>query len=82
MKTPMQAFRNFIENDMMQKTYTKEQIISLIDMLLIEREKEHILLAYDIGSQKGYNLAKIDDLEIDATMKTPIQYYNEKYSEL
>ena len=36
MKTPIKAFRNFIENDMMQKSYTKEQLLELIDLLLIE----------------------------------------------
>ena len=79
MKTPIQAFRNFIENDMMQTTYTKEQIIELIDLLLIEREKKHIMLAYDLGSNEGYDLAKIDDLEEGHFIKEPIEYYNEKY---
>ena len=80
MKTPIQAFRRFIENDMMQKSYTKEQLLELIDLLLIDREKEHIMLAYDLGSNEGYDLAKIDDLEEGHFMKEPIEYYNEKYS--
>jgi hypothetical protein len=79
MKTPIQAFRNFIENDRMQTTYTKEQILSLIDLLLLDREKAHILLAYDIGSNEGYDLAKIDDLEEGHYMKEPIIYYKETY---
>jgi len=79
MKTPIQAFRRFIENDMMQKSYTKEQLLELIDLLLIDREKEHIMLAYDLGSNEGYDLAKIDDLEEGHFMKEPIEYYNEKY---
>jgi len=79
MKTPRQAFRRFIENDMMQKNYTKEQLLELIDLLLIDREKEHIMLAYDLGSNEGYDLAKIDDLEEGHFMKEPVEYYNEKY---
>jgi hypothetical protein len=79
MKTPIQAFRRFIENDMMQKNYTKEQLLELIDLLLIDREKEHIMLAYDLGSNEGYDLAKIDDLEEGHFMKEPVEYYNEKY---
>jgi len=79
MKTPIKAFRNFIENDMMQKSYTKEQLLELIDLLLIDREKEHIMLAYDLGSNEGYDLAKIDDLVEGHFMKDPIEYYNEKY---
>ena len=79
MKTPIQAFRNFIENDMMQTTYTKAQLLELIDLLLMDREKEHILMAYDLGSNEGYDLAKIDDLEEGHFMKEPIEYYNEKY---
>ena len=63
----------------MQTTYTKEQILSLIDLLLLHREKQHILLAYDIGSNEGYDLAKIDDLEEGHYMKEPIEYYKETY---
>jgi hypothetical protein len=40
------------------------------------------MLAYDLGSNEGYDLAKIDDLEEGHFMKEPIEYYNEKYSEL
>ena len=79
MKTPIQAFRNFIENDRMQTTYTKAQLLNLIDLFLIDKEKEHILMAYDLGSNEGYDLAKIDDLEEGHFMKEPIEYYNEKY---
>ena len=80
MKTPLQAFRNFIENDRMQSTYTKEQILSLIDLLLLDREKEHILLAYEDGSNAGYELAKVDDIEECSKMKSSLEYYNKTYN--
>ena len=79
MKTPLQAFRNFIENDRMQSTYTTEQILSLIDLLLLDREKEHILLAYENGSDAGYELAKVDDFKEDSKMQSALDYYNETY---
>lgn len=80
MKTPIKAFRNFIQNDMMQKTYTKGQIINLIDLLLIDREKEHIIEAYCDGSDEGYLLAKKDDLIEGCLMKSANEYYNDKYT--
>lgn len=79
MKTPIQAFRNFIQNDRMQKLYTKAQIIDLIDLLLIEREQEHILEAYCDGSDEGYSLAKKDDITEGCLMKSANEYYKEKY---
>jgi len=42
-------------------------------------EKEQILRAYDIGSNEGYDLAKIDDIEEGHYMKEPIEYYNETF---
>ena len=80
MRTPIQAFRNFIQNDMMQTTYTKEQIIDLIDLLLMEREKEHILGAYCDGTDEGYLLAKNDDLIEGCLIKSANEYYNDKYT--
>lgn len=79
MKTPLQAFRNFIENDRMQSYYTNEQILSLIDLLLLDREKEHIIRAYEMGSDAGYELAKLDDLKEGSKMKSALDYYNENY---
>ena len=64
----------------MQSTYTKEQVLCLIDLLLLDREKEHILLAYEMGSDSGYELAKIDDLKEGSKMKSPLDYYNENYN--
>lgn len=42
-------------------------------------EKEHILRAYDIGSNEGYDLAKIDEIEEGHYMKEPIEYYKENF---
>lgn len=44
-----------------------------------EMEKEQIMRAYDIGSNEGYDLAKIDDIEEGHYMKEPIEYYKETY---
>ena len=44
-----------------------------------EMEKEQILRAYDIGSNEGYDLAKIDYIEEGHYMKEPIEYYNETF---
>jgi hypothetical protein len=44
-----------------------------------EMEKEQIMRAYDIGSNEGYDLAKIDDFEEGHYMKEPIEYYKESY---
>ena len=45
-----------------------------------EMEKEQILRAYDIGSNEGYDLAKIDEIEEGHYMKEPIEYYNETFN--
>lgn len=79
MKTPIQAFKHFIENDRMQKIYTKKQILEVIDLLLMDREKEHIIDAYCDGVDEGYQLAKIDDIEENCTIKNGNEYYNTKY---
>ena len=44
-----------------------------------EMENEQIIDAYDIGSNEGYDLAKIDDIEEGHYMKEPIEYYNETF---
>ena len=44
-------------------------------------EKEQILRAYDIGSNEGYDLAKIDEIEEGHYMKEPIEYYNETFKQ-
>ena len=80
MKTPIEAFRNFIENDMMQKTYTKKQLLELIDLMLLSREKEHIIEAYCDGTDEGYHLAKIDDFKEKCVIKNGNEYYNDKYA--
>ena len=82
MKTPIQAFRNFIENDMMQTTYTKEQIIDLIDLLLIEREKAVISKAYYDGLMNGHrkNTITIYETEQEEIKRFGNEYYNDKYT--
>jgi hypothetical protein len=40
--TALQQMRRFIQNDMMQSSYTKEQILEMIDLMLIEKEKLQI----------------------------------------
>lgn len=80
MKTPIQAFRNFIQNDRMQTTYTKLQIIDLIDLILIEREKEHLIDAYINGVDEGYSLGKNDDFIEGYSNKNGEEYYNDKYT--
>ena len=46
-----------------------------------EMEKQQILRAYDIGSNEGYDLAKIDEIEEGHYMKEPIEYYNETFKQ-
>ena len=58
----------FIGNDLLQAVEQAKEI-----------EKEQIMRAYDIGSNKGYDLAKIDDIEEGHYMKEPIEYYNETF---
>ena len=40
--TVLQKFRKFIENDRMQESYTKEQLLAHIDLLLIPLEEEQM----------------------------------------
>lgn len=81
-KTPIEAFRYFIKNDMMQTTYTKEQIIDLIDLLLIEREKSVISKAYYDGLMNGHreNTIPIYETEQEEIKRFGNKYYNNKYT--
>jgi hypothetical protein len=81
MKTPIQAFRNFIENDRMQTTYTKAQLLDLIDLLLIDREKAVISKAYYDGLINGHreNTIPIHETEQEEIKRFGNEYYNEKY---
>jgi hypothetical protein len=74
MKTAIQELIHFIENDKMQSSYTKEQLLELLNFKL-EKEKEQIINSYEVGSENGYNLGKIDEFEPKAKMMTAEQYY-------
>lgn len=78
-KTPIEAFRYFIENDMMQKNYSKKQIIELIDLMLLPREREHIIEAFVEGSDNGYKIAKKGADDDYCLIKMGDKYYKEKY---
>jgi hypothetical protein len=64
MNTAIQELIHFIENDRMQSSYTKEQVIELLTFKL-EKEKEQIFNAF--------NYAQID-LGMEAE-----EYYNETF---
>ena len=51
-KTAISELMNFIENDMMQTVYTKEQILELLDFKL-EAEKEQIVNAHGSKLKKS-----------------------------
>ena len=65
MNTAIQELIHFIENDRMQSSYTKEQVIELLTFKL-EKEKEQIIDAWLNSLTKGdYNSAE--------------EYYNETF---
>jgi hypothetical protein len=68
MNTAIQGLIHFIENDRMQSSYTKEQVIELLTFKL-EKEKEQIINAVNFGDTRG----KI------TTYSTAEQYYNETF---
>lgn len=56
--TVLQKFRKFIENDMMQEVYTKEQLLAHLDLLLIPLEEEQMKdwnKAWEEKSKKKFN---------------------------
>ena len=75
MKTAIQELIHFIEKDRMQSTYTKEQVLELLNFKL-EKEKEQIKDAYEIGDANGWNDAKYND---KPKHKRTEQYYNETF---
>lgn len=54
MNTAIQELIHFIENDRMQSSYTKEQVIELLTFKL-EKEKEQIMDAYKEGEDNVDN---------------------------
>lgn len=77
MKTAIQELIRFIENDRMQSTYTKEQILELLNFKL-EKEKEQIIESWDNGYANGYDLGKHDD---QPNPDDAEQYYNETFKQ-
>jgi hypothetical protein len=53
MKTTLESLRHSINIDRMQENYTKEQLIQLIDLLLIEREQSSLSLFFAAGESFG-----------------------------
>jgi hypothetical protein len=51
-KTSIAELLRFIENDRMQSSYTKEQLIELLNFKL-EKEKEQIVQAFNHGRNVG-----------------------------
>jgi hypothetical protein len=60
------------------KEFNLEEFRATIDFAKA-MEKEQILRAYDIGSNEGYDLAKIDEIEEGHYIKEPIEYYKENF---
>jgi hypothetical protein len=59
--TVLQQMRRFIQNDMMQSSYTKEQILEMIDLMLIEKEKLQIKEAHRQASlEAGFEYSADD----------------------
>lgn len=70
MKTAIQELIHFIEKDKMQPTYTKEQILELLNFKL-EKEKEQIIEAYKADCQ---TLGNDDTFNNEAE-----QYFNKTF---
>ena len=70
MKTTIQQLIHFIKNDMMQSSYTKEQIIELLQYKLDE-EKEQLENAFSRGNPK-----EKDNFYVSSHFRT---YYKETY---
>jgi hypothetical protein len=70
MKTAVEELIHFIKNDRMQSTYTKEQILELLEFKL-EKEKEQIIEAHRMSSvESGFEHSAEDWAN---------RYYNETY---
>lgn len=72
MKTVIQELINSFEIDRMQSTYTKEQIIELLNFKL-EDEKKHIIEAYCAGC---LDITKDENI---FPRETSENYYKENY---
>ena len=68
MKTAIQHLIYSFENDRMQSTYSKEQILNLLNFKL-EQEKQQLCYFYIKGAEA----------EINNPYVTNIEYYNETF---
>jgi hypothetical protein len=66
--TPFEKLRDFVERNRMQSSYSKEQIIELIDLIYLDLEKQQIIKAYE------------DGMFHHVSGNCPDEYYNEKYN--
>ena len=73
MKTEIQQLINSFENDRMQSTYTKEQIINLLNFKL-EQEKEQIVEAHGNKLRKSRGTINCEEWVGGE------QYYNETFN--
>ena len=72
MKTVIQQLINSFENDRMQSTYSKEQILNLLNFKL-QQEKEQIIESYCIGC---LDITKDENI---FPRETSEDYYNNTY---
>ena len=72
MKTAIQHLIHSFENDRMQSTYTKEQILNLLNFKL-EQEKEQIIESYCTGC---LDITKDENI---FPRETSEEYYNETF---
>ena len=68
MNTAIQELIHFIENDRMQSSYTKEQVIELLTFKL-EKEKEQTMDAYNVGKDE-YDMYRTGRNYYNATFKS------------
>jgi len=73
MKTAMQHLIHSFENDKMQSTYSKEQILNLLNFML-EQEKQQIIEAHGNKLKKSKGAGTSYDYWV-----VGIDYYNETF---
>jgi hypothetical protein len=72
--TPFEKLRGFVERDRMQSSYTKEQIIELIDLIYLDLEKQQIIEAH------GDKLKKSSGVTNYEYWFSGEDYYNKKFN--
>jgi len=76
--TPFEKLRDFVERDRMQSSYTKEQIIELIDLIYLDLEKVEIIKSYSEGWLQC-NIYELPEKSRER-FKDANDYYNKKYN--